>query len=748
MRELLERGDITATLEASYFELYMSSSRALCPMCHRSMPVTRAGQMRVHGPLSNRCGGSGMSPSSTAPANRESSSVVQDGPPSQTPTSPDLHLRPSSVRIVKRIPRASRHLAATKLAGILGEVTDKNDISSWTRLSTFSSRCLALPKRGGQRRSLATAVNAQLRDESELPTQPPHQSSEPRVTRDPLSNLAKRVSSKLEEGDFKGAVRITCSEDMMADLNEETLSALHAKHPPLHPDSSFPAPLEIPPSLFPLSEKEVVTAIRSFPCGSAGGPDGLRPQHLKDLTSESAERGGRELIRALSSFIFHILEGNTPVAVQPFFFGATLIALRKKGGGIRPIAVGQTLRRLAAKCAGFRMVESMGASLAPQQLGYGVPLGGEAAAHAARRFLDSMSPGQLLLKLDFRNAFNSLRRDKMLTVVKDVAPDLFRFVSSAYERPSSLFYGDHIIQSAEGVQQGDPLGPLLFCLTIHPLVSRLKSSFAVFYLDDGTLGGPLQEVLSDLRLVEEEAAKLGLHLNHSKSELICDDAPTREAMLFEVPGLHNVSCSQATLLGSPIGKVECISDTIKEKTKLLKLMGGRLSHLQSHDALLLLRHSFAIPKVLYTLRTAPCFLSPDLETFDETLRTILTSIVNVRLDDVSAWLQASLPVRAGGIGIRRTVQLAPSAYLASATGCSELVHQILPPHLLDNPDPHFEAALDLWREGHPHPPPIHPASCAQRKWDAPRIEATFNSLLESANQLSQARKRICWALRS
>ena len=200
-----------------------SSSRALCPMCHRSMPVTRAGQIRVHGPLSNRCGGSGISLSSTAPATRESFSVVQDGPPSQTPTSPELHLRPSSVRIVKRIPRASRHLAATKLAGILDEVTDKNDIASWTRLSTFSSRCLAVPKRGGRRRSLATAVNAQFRDESELPTQPPHQSSEPRVTRDPLSNLAKRVSSKLEEGDFKGAVRITCSEDTMADLHEETL---------------------------------------------------------------------------------------------------------------------------------------------------------------------------------------------------------------------------------------------------------------------------------------------------------------------------------------------------------------------------------------------------------------------------------------------------------------------------------------------------------------------------------------------
>ena len=121
-----------------------------------------------------------MIPSSTAPANRESSSVVQDGPPSQMRTSPELHLCPSSVRIVKRIP-----CAVTKLAGILGEVTDMNDITWWTRLFTFSSCCITLPKRGGQRRSLATAVNAQLRDESELPTQPPHQSSKPGVTRDP-----------------------------------------------------------------------------------------------------------------------------------------------------------------------------------------------------------------------------------------------------------------------------------------------------------------------------------------------------------------------------------------------------------------------------------------------------------------------------------------------------------------------------------------------------------------------------------
>ena len=186
------------------------------------------------------------------------------------------------------------------------------------------------------------------------------------------------------------------------------------------------------------------------------------------------------------------------------------------------------------------------------------------------------------------NASNSLRRDRMLSAVKVAAPDLFRFVSSAYERPSSLFFGDYIIDSAEGVQQGDPLGPLLFCLSIHPFVSQLKSSISVFYLDDGLLGGLWEDVLADLRFVEEEASKLGLRLNHGKSELICDDGPTCEAMLR----LQPISCSQATFLGTPIGSVECIDVTIKKKIELLKLMGDQLCHLQSHDALILLRHSF------------------------------------------------------------------------------------------------------------------------------------------------------------
>ena len=65
------------------------------------------------------------------------------------------------------------------------------------------------------------------------------------------------------------------------------------------------------------------------------------------------------LIKALASFVSLIILGKTPDHICPFFFGASLIALSKKNGGIHPIAVGCTLRRLAAKYAVFRIKDSL-----------------------------------------------------------------------------------------------------------------------------------------------------------------------------------------------------------------------------------------------------------------------------------------------------------------------------------------------------------------------------------------------------
>jgi hypothetical protein len=118
------------------------------------------------------------------------------------------------------------------------------------------------------------------------------------------------------------------------------------------------------------------------------GPDGFRPPHAKDLVN--CRVYGPELLTALTAFVNMLLAGQCPRQIAPIFFGGRLIALDKKDGGIRPIAIGLTLRRLAAKCANSVGVARLNCYFTPRQLGVGIPGGCEAAIHSTRRFSQSL----------------------------------------------------------------------------------------------------------------------------------------------------------------------------------------------------------------------------------------------------------------------------------------------------------------------------------------------------------------------
>ena len=149
------------------------------------------------------------------------------------------------------------------MASVLDDISEKNDSYSWARLFKFGRRSLPQPRCGVQRRSLASVVKQQLEDEADPSFQcdsclPCLHSS------DPMQYLAKHMSEKLEEEeDYRGAVRIACSEDVIADITDETISALLEKHPSQHLESQFPSP-PIPQEFVPLpviTEEEVTSAI-------------------------------------------------------------------------------------------------------------------------------------------------------------------------------------------------------------------------------------------------------------------------------------------------------------------------------------------------------------------------------------------------------------------------------------------------------------------------------------------------------
>ena len=176
-----------------------------------------------------------------------------------------------------------------------------------------------------------------------------------------------------------------------------------------------------------------------------------------------------------------------------------------------------------------------------------------------------------------------------------------------------------------------------------------------------------------------------------------------------------------------------------------KCLRERLHYLTCHDAYLLLRHSLAIPKLLYLLRTSPCFLSSSLKIYDDELRATVCSSFDIQLAESDpSWTQSTLPVRRGGLGIRSAVQLAPSAFLASAAASSGLAHLILPANLPANMQPpqlsYVDEALAAWSQGCQEQPLTDAAAHHQKTWDTIRASSIADALFtDSSNPMHRAR---------
>ena len=111
--------------------------------------------------------------------------------------------------------------------------------------------------------------------------------------------------------------------------------------------------------------------------------------------------------------------------------GAPLTGLYKSSGSIRPIAVGEVLRRLVSRIGCAAVHHRLPDLFLPYgQVGVGVRDGLEAAIHALRISLSSNCNQEdfCCLKLDMYNAFNECSRGSFLRRTRQDLPELFAWV--------------------------------------------------------------------------------------------------------------------------------------------------------------------------------------------------------------------------------------------------------------------------------------------------------------------------------
>ena len=405
---------------------------------------------------------------------------------------------------------------------------------------------------------------------------------------------------------------------------------------------------------------------------------------MREATRCPTASCGTRALRAITATVNLLAAGEAPPEIASYLCGATLLAVKKKNGGLRPIAVGEVLRRLTSKCLSRAVQSDAFDVLTPLQVGVGVKAGCEAVVHSVAHILergDLPVRSRWILLVDFSNAFNSVSREHMFREVRASLPGLSSWVECCYSTESHLIFGDHSLLSRCGVQQGDPLGPLCFALTLQPIVERIKREVPsllcnAWYLDDGTLCGTPQDLDAALKIIEEEGPPRGLHLNHHKSLLYIPPGDDLGSNLLphDIP----VTSSGFCLLGAPLGSSGFCESSVLGRVAKIQNALGRLGDLEdSQLQSTLLRSCLSLPKLNFALRTCPpSVITKATSAFDVAVREALEDITGGPLSDW-AWLKANLPCSLGGLNLRSAVLHAPAAYISSIMNSLDLVSQIL-----------------------------------------------------------------------
>ena len=348
--------------------------------------------------------------------------------------------------------------------------------------------------------------------------------------------------------------------------------------------------------------------------------------------------------------------------------------------GVRPISVGEVLRRIVCKAILSICHHDIETCVGTQQLCVGHKSGSEAAIHALKKIFSNGDTDAVIL-VDTSNAFNSLNRKNAMENIQRLCPSLATITGNIYRHAPELFIDDQILLSQEGTTQGDPLAMAIYAISIMPLVHSLNSidTKQIWFADDSSAGGTLDNLHEWWSRLQREGPSYGYHSNSSKTCIIVKENKLAEAHeKFSTTGI-SICAEGHEYLGSAIGTPSFIEKFIQSKVQswsedVIHLAG--IASSQPHAAYSAYTHGLA-SKWNYILRTTTCdnaLLIPLEKAIRHSLLPAITG--KDAISDLERDLIA-LPPRLGGLGIEDPLSPLINHYEASQTATAALVDEIL-----------------------------------------------------------------------
>ena len=502
----------------------------------------------------------------------------------------------------------------------------------------------------------------------------------------PKKNWRDQVISKAFAGNLSNAFKFLIPTALADTSKTETIEKLRSLHPshfdaPSTEDEIDLDPAELPISPpFQLNPKQLDQLIKSFPRGTAPGPDGFRAQYLRDLLRVPAGDIQSNARPSLHRLITLLVSGNVPKEIAPYLAGARLIPLEKKDGGIRPIAVGCVWRRLAAKALVLNASDNLGRFFHPYQMGVRTMNGSEVIIKAVQHLFTTRAndPNFVIFQADFNNAFNNISRCAFRAEIVRHFPEMAPWVNWCYQEKSYLFVSNRetfeTIESTNGAQQGDPLGPLLFAIALQKILREIhaelteldiKLSMNCWFLDDGTVAGTPEAIAKFIELLTEKGPSIGLLLNLQKSTLIWPSNSQSGKHLL--PPTIPIASEGIKCLGIPIGTLEHVEETLRRRMDKHIAYLDQLRDLQDPQVgveLLTMCGSFC--RFSYEIRAIhPSITQAFCKEFDNKVMNTFEQLNGLPPLSADVRTQISLPIKNSGFGLRSTEIHSMAAYTAS-----------------------------------------------------------------------------------
>ena len=160
----------------------------------------------------------------------------------------------------------------------------------------------------------------------------------------------------------------------------------------------------------------------------------------------------------------------------------------------------------------MKLAVKVGSKLVGQALGEDLSRFSWGLQLVARRYVWDCRISRVLLKIDMRNAFTSMRRDSFLSVARIRTPGIYSFLWQAYYSPNRLFFDHEGFASETGIQQGDPIGATLFALSVDEAALGVQLEFNVWYFDDTTFGNSSERIHNNLVVLLERLRAIDLEV--------------------------------------------------------------------------------------------------------------------------------------------------------------------------------------------------------------------------------------------